>query len=112
MSAGFQRRFLFDPGNNVLTNIESINILDLTPPGDIAGVGTGMVMIVGEFEDGPYATPQQVASASDLQASFGSLGFQYGNQPGNNPCAGQRFADGTLAADRKSTRLNSSHLGI
>ena len=99
MSAGFQRRFLFDPGNNVLTNIESINILDLTPPGDIAGVGTGMVMIVGEFEDGPYATPQQVASASDLQASFGSLGFQYGNQPGNNPCAVQRFADGTLAAE-------------
>ena len=99
MSAGFQRRFLFDPGNNVLTNIESVNILDLTPPGDIAGVGTGMVMIVGEFEDGPYGIPTQVASASDLQTQFGSLGFTYGNQPGNYPCAVQRYADGALTPE-------------
>lgn len=89
----FIRRFLQNPGNDVLLNIESVNILDLTPPATISGIGTGTVLVLGEFEDGPYATPTEVESANDLSNNFGDVGFNYGGVPGNYPCAVQRFAD-------------------
>jgi len=95
----FTRRFLQDPGNTVLLNVESINVIDLTPPGAIAGIGSGTTMCVGEFEDGPFNAPQQVISTTDFQTTWGSLGYQYGSLPGQNPCARQRFADGALAAE-------------
>lgn len=97
--SSFIRRFLFDPGNAVLLNIESVNILDLTPPSAINGIGTGTVLIVGEFENGPYATPTEVTSAQDVQNNFGTLGYVYGGVPGNNPCAVSRKADGAVAAE-------------
>lgn len=95
----YVRRFLFNPGNQVLLNIESVNILDLTPPASITGVGTGTVLLVGEFEDGPYNTITQLGGAGDLQNQFGGFGFQYGNTPANNPCAVQRFADNAVAPE-------------
>jgi len=99
MASVFVRRFLFDPGNNVLLNIESVNILDLTPPGSIAGIGTGTVLIVGEFENGPFNTPTEVNGASDLSQNWGLLGYTYGGVQGFNPCAASRYADNTLAAE-------------
>jgi hypothetical protein len=99
MASVFTRRFLFDPGNNVLLNIESVNILDLTPPGSIAGIGTGTVLIVGEFENGAFLAPTQVNGASDLQQNWGLLGYTYGGVQGYNPCAASRYADQTLAAE-------------
>jgi hypothetical protein len=95
----FIRRFLFDPGNTVLLNIESVNILDLIPPASITGVGTGTVMIVGEFENGPFNTPYQLGGTNDLTTNFGSLGYTYNGVQGNNPCAVARYADMTLAAE-------------
>lgn len=95
----FIRRFLFDPGNTVLLNIESVNILDLIPPASITGVGTGTVMIVGEFENGPFNTPYQLGGTNDLTTNFGSLGYTYGGVQGNNPCAVARYADGALGAE-------------
>jgi len=96
----FIRRFTFDPGTDVLLNIESVNILDLEPPSPIKGIGTGATLIVGEFENGPFSTQSggvfEVTSATDLATTFGTLGFQYGSVPANNPCARQRSADGAL----------------
>jgi hypothetical protein len=96
MAASFIRRFLSDPGNGILLNIESVNILDLLPPGSISGIGTGTVLIVGEFEDGAYNTATQVADVTDLTNNWlagGGIGFTYGGVAGNYPCAVQRYAD-------------------
>lgn len=97
--AGFTRRFLQDPGNAVLLNIESINIIDVEPPASIAGIGTGTALIVGEFEDGPFNLPLAVASGTDLLNTFGGLGYNYGGVIGNYPCAVSRRADGALSPE-------------
>lgn len=96
MAAAFVRRFLFDPGDDVLLEIESVNILDLEPPADISGIGTGTVCMVAEFEDGPFNEPTEVASATDLRDTFGALGF--GEQCAN-PCARSRKADNAVTAE-------------
>src|ERR1700722_1666047 len=93
MAASFTRRFLSDPGNGILLNIESVNILDLLPPGAIAGIGTGTDLIVGEFEDGPDKTPTQTAASTNLQTFWVWIGFTYGGVSGNYPCAVARYAD-------------------
>lgn len=99
MGASFLRRFTFDPGNDVLLDIESVNILDLEPPAPLTGIGTGAVVIVGEFEDGPYAVPTEVTGADDLLSNFGSFGYLYGGLVGNNPCARSRKADSAIVAE-------------
>ena len=97
MSA-FVRRFTFDPGNQVLLEIEAVNILDLEPPEPIAGVGSGMALCVGEFENGPFATPYQVLSGGDLRTTFGDFGYVYGSLVAQNPCARSRKADNAVNA--------------
>lgn len=96
--ASFTRRFTFDPGDDVLLDIESVNILDLEPPSAISGVGTGTVLVVGEFENGPFATQAAVepSSATDLVNTMGALGYTYGGLVGQNPCARARKSDGAL----------------
>ena len=89
----YVRRFSADPGNEVLLNIESVNILDLTPPASIKGVGSGTVLLLGEFENGPFA-PQQVLGTSDFSNTWGTLGFQYGGLVAKYPSAPVRTADG------------------
>lgn len=54
--AGFIRRFGYFPGTEQITQIEGVVIVDLPPPGNSAGVGTGTVGLVGEFADMSYAT--------------------------------------------------------
>jgi len=71
--AGFKRVFRTFPGFDVLTNIESVNIIDITPPGRIVGTGTGTVLLVAEFERGGF-TPREVFGPTDLQTNYGSLG--------------------------------------
>lgn len=105
----FLRRFGTDPGEEVLLEIESVNILDLDPPASITGVGTGTAIIVGEFENGPFAatagvaemTPQiyEVSGSQDFVASAGALGYEYAGVPANNPCARSRLADSTLTPE-------------
>lgn len=89
----FVRRYLTDPGPDVLLNIESVDILDLEPPATINGVNTGIVLLVGEFENGPFATPTQVFSTTDLTTTFGSLGYTRNGVPANDCCAVSRSAD-------------------
>lgn len=95
----FIRRFLSDPGDEILLEIESVNILDLDPPASITGVGAGTVCIIGEFENGPFATPLEVSGADDLKDNFGTLGFDYNGVAANNPCARSRKADGAATAE-------------
>lgn len=95
----FIRRFEFDPGIEVFLEIEAVNILDLEPPGSITGVGTGTALLVGEFEDGPFETPTEVTSATDLATNFGSFGYAYAGVTGNYPCAVKRLADGAIVPE-------------
>lgn len=96
--ASFIRRFLFDPGIETLIEIESVNILDLEPPAQITGVGAGTVLMVGEFENGPF-TQREVTGATDFKNTFGSFGFEYDGVAGNNPSARARNADLAVTAE-------------
>lgn len=95
----FIRRFTSDPGNDVLLDIESVNILDLTPPGVISGVGAGTALLVGEFENGPFETTEEVTSSVDLAQRYGSFGYIYAGVAANNPSARSRKVDGTLTPE-------------
>lgn len=105
----FIRRYTFDPGNEVLLEIESVNILDLDPPASISGIGTGTVICVGEFENGPFAASDgvaemkrgvyEVAGATDFVNSYGTLGHSYAGVDANNPCARSRKADGATTGE-------------
>lgn len=99
MSAGFVRRYGAFPSAAVLGQIEGVVIVDLPPPGSIAGIGTGVVAIVGEFPDMTYATsvsssgvvstqyqPQEIFSAQDLVdklGGFDELLGAFGTEGGN-----------------------------
>jgi hypothetical protein len=87
------------PGTEVLTQIEGVSIIDLSPPGSIAGVATGVVAGVGECSDMTYATqadtsgnistkirPQEIFSGQDLinkiggfDETLGEFGVSSGN---------------------------------
>lgn len=96
--ANFIRRFLFDPGLETLLEIESVNILDLEPPAELTGVGSGTVLCVGEFENGPFVQ-REVSGASDFKTTFGTFGYEYDGVAGGNPCARARKADGVLSPE-------------
>ena len=82
---GFIRRFTEFPSVEVLREIEGVVIVDRTPLAPTTGVGSGTVLLFGEFEDGPFATAALVAgggglevfSGADLQSKFGGLGYDY-----------------------------------
>lgn len=95
----YVRRFDFDPGDDVLLNIESVNILDLVPPGALQGVGSGTALLVGEFENGPFNQLIEITSPSNLQSTAGTLGYTYGTAVGNYPCAVKRSADGAVTPE-------------
>ena len=99
MSIGFTRRFTFDPGQSVITQIEGVVIIDRQPPQSIIGVGSGTTCIVGEFENGPFGITTEVTSATQLASTFGGFGYTYNGIVGNNPSARQRFADSATLAE-------------
>jgi hypothetical protein len=96
MGVGFIRRFDQDPGLAVLTAIEGVVIIDRDPPASITGVGSGTVCCVGEFEDGAFNTPLELAGGGDFLATFGGFGFNYAGAPSQNPCARSRKADAAI----------------
>lgn len=97
---GFIRRFTTPPGTSTIKAIEGVVIVDLPPPGNVEGVGTGTVCLVGEFQDvthavlfnpatgvfstSPHAT--EVFSAQDLVSKFGGFDAtigEFGKSGGN-----------------------------
>lgn len=99
MAAGFIRRFTFDPGDEVLTEIEGVVIIDRDPPAAMSGVGSGTVGLVAEFEDGPFDEPTEIGSGPDLLQTFGGFGFTYEGTVSNYPCAQKRQADEALVPE-------------
>jgi hypothetical protein len=83
---------LSDPGLAVLASIEGVVIIDRTPPANFPGVLVGDVLVVGEFEDGPFA-PTRVSDGNDLLENFGGFGFVRGTVGAYDPCARIRNAD-------------------
>jgi hypothetical protein len=97
--AGFIRRFGFFPGVETITLIEGVVIVDTPPPGNVSGVSTGTVALVGEFPDMTFAcavdsagavttrcVPVEIFSGQDLldkvggwDATLGNFGVNRGN---------------------------------
>lgn len=102
--AGFVRRFRFVPPLSQILEIEGAVIVDLTPPAPITGAGTGTVLVVGEFEDGPFGNVplnaegtsgiQEAFGSQDLEQRWGSFGYTYNGVTAQNPSA--RIGDGEL----------------
>jgi hypothetical protein len=97
MSAGFTRRFTFDPGLAEILKIEGVVIIDREAVGSPTGQATGASALVAEFEDGPFNTPTEIFSGVDQVATFGSFGFFHDGLVSANPCARARKADSALA---------------
>ena len=85
--AGFKRVFVQNPGLNVLGNIESVNTIDIAPPANPLGAGSGVVGVVGEFEDGTPNAPARVSGGTDLEERFGGFGHEYEGVPYQYPVA-------------------------
>lgn len=83
----FVRRYREQPSIEVLTEIEQIALIDQTPTTPTVGSGSGMLLLVGEFEDGPFNVPTQVFGDVDEAAKFGTFGFTYGQNVSQNPCS-------------------------
>lgn len=96
MSAGFNRRYITDPGLAVLAAIEGVVVIDRTPPAFFPGVPSGIVLVIGEFEDGPFV-PTRVTDGNDLLETFGGFGFVRGTVGAYDPCARSRTADAGAA---------------
>jgi hypothetical protein len=97
--SGFIRRYAQDPGITEITAIEGVVIIDNAPSVPILGAGSGVVCVLGEFEDGPFESPLEVMSETDLYQQFGSFGFTVGGVQSCNPCARKRLADGTVVPE-------------
>lgn len=91
--AGFVRRFTEVQTIEVIRQIEGVVIIDLAPPDPATGAGSGTVLLVGEFEDGFFATDDEVKGAvevfgsEDMRQKFGGFGYAYAGEPSQNPCA-------------------------
>lgn len=90
---GFRRVFRQFPGIDVLTNIESVNIIDQPPPGQVVGAGTGAVLLVGEFEDGLLERTQEVFGTQDFNTKYGGLGFSIAGNTAAGPVAQRSGGD-------------------
>jgi hypothetical protein len=86
----FVTRRTFVPSVEQLTSIEQIAIVDQAPTTPATGVGTGAILCVGEYEDGPFAMPREVFGEDDLASQFGGFGYTYGSLVHQNPSARRR----------------------
>ena len=71
----FVRVFGQDPGNAVLAEIESVDVIDQPPPSVPLGAGFGAVLLVGEFERYAPERPVEIFSGQDQLAKLGGFGF-------------------------------------
>lgn len=83
----FIRRYRTVPTIDQLTAIEQIAIVDGVPTTPVTGAGTGTMLLIGEFEDGPFNTPIEVLGEDDEAFQFGGFGYTYGTLRHRNPCA-------------------------
>lgn len=117
--AGYVRRFTFVPTLEVIKEIEGVVIIDLAPPDPATGAGTGAVLLVGEFEDGLFATDAdakgavEVFGSADYAAKFGTFGYTYSGVVANNPSARRHVGEAWNGNGYlKSFKLKASRLMI
>lgn len=104
----FIDRYNSYPSDAVLTAIEGIKIIDLTPPGNIQGVGSNVVAVVGEFlrcgkrsncyspaSSSNINIPTEIFGSQDLLDTFGGWSA-WSNPGGARPAPGN---PGTLPLD-------------
>lgn len=91
--SGFVRRFTSVPTLEVIRELEGLIIVDLAPPAPATGAGTGTVLLVGEFEDGYFATDAaadgsvEVFGSGDYKYKFGGFGYTYNGVKACHPSA-------------------------
>lgn len=90
---GIFRYFSAEPTRTVLSAIEGVNFIERLPPQVTTGVGFGTVCLVGEFEDGPYDTPTEVFTTTDMAQTFGLFGHVHDGKPYSNPVAQRSGGD-------------------
>jgi len=96
---GYVRRFTEVPTLEVIREIEGLVIVDLAPPAPATGAGSGTVLLVGEFEDGYFATDEEalggveVYGSGDYQHKFGSFGYAYNGVKANHPSARRSLSE-------------------
>lgn len=97
--SGFVRRFTSPPTLEQIQAIESVNIIDLAPADPVKGAGSGVVLLVGEFEDGLFAVDAlakgavQVFGSDDYVSKFGGFGYTYNGVVANNPSARKHMTE-------------------
>ncbi|MFW6087401.1 MAG: hypothetical protein ACODAG_09360 [Myxococcota bacterium] len=105
--AGFIRRYDSPPTREQLLEIEAVNIVDIVPTPPLTGVGSGTVLVVGEWEDGPFAAggdaefldstqgkgPTEVFNTPDYERKFGGFGHKYGSDKHRHVCARKRLGE-------------------
>ena len=108
----FVRRYPYNPGADIISQIEGTVILDLAPPGTTQGVGTGAVAHIGECVDMTYANavtsagvvstspqPVELFSSQDMLDKIGGFDSTIGEFGGDG---GNAFAD---IRNKKFSRL-------
>lgn len=97
--SGYVRRFTEVPTLEVIQEIEGLVIVDLAPPAPATGAGTGTVLLVGEFEDGYFATDEEangsveVYGSGDYRHKFGGFGYVYNGKKACHPCARRSLSE-------------------
>jgi len=93
----YVRRFGSEPDEATLLAIESVVIVDQQPPAVVRGIGTGVVLVVGETEAGPFCVDSgatEILGEADYAAKLGGFGFNYAGVVSQHPCCRSRKADG------------------
>jgi len=75
-----------------LVGLEGVYAEDLDPPAPVTGVGSGTILLIGEFDDGPLNVLTEI-DGGDLTRQFGGLGYPYAGVPHNNACARKRSGE-------------------
>lgn len=98
--SGFTRRFSYFPDATTIREIEGVIIVDTAPSSGVQGADSGTVFLVGEFEDGGFATdPRTPADAyhpeggpiliprDKMASTVGTMGHTINGTKNQHPCA-------------------------
>ncbi len=94
--AGFTRRYSSMPDNDEILQANGVVIVDEVGVNSLTPIGSGIVGLVGEFEDGPFAADTSVPSthpqgkvvvADDSWTGLGAFGFTINGERYMYPCA-------------------------
>lgn len=69
------------PGWDEIASLERVSIIDIAPAGSIKGVGTGVVLAVGETVKGTVNKALAIADVGDMESIFGGLDRTIATEP-------------------------------